>query len=342
MLDDLNPGKKLLSAWWVSICLLFIISSCDTKDLGKPGFTGTSGELIIVADNNIWNDIKDSVAVWLQPNYPMLPQPEALFRIAHFEPNQMNDLLQRHRNIINISRSNKQNNSFKLYKERNSKEQVYFDLSAYNSQEILQLLDENKDKIVGILLSEERQRLVSAYAKQKSEKISVHLDKNFGLTLNVPTDFKLLKSTDNFCWLKREREKNVGSRSHFINESIAIYIRPYTSDQQFSDSALVNDRNLFLGNNIPGPKPNAVMSTQTFITPTHEKILFNNNFAVESRGLWRTTNSFLGGPYIAITTLDPSGKNVVTVEGFVMAPKFDKREFIKEVEAMIYSLKFRN
>lgn len=341
MLEDLNLGKKLLSAWWASICLLFIFTSCDNKKLGKPGFTGSSGELIIVAEKNVWNDIEDSVAVWLQPNYPMLPQPEALFRIAHFEPSQMNDLLQRHRNIINISRSNKQNNSFKLYKERNSKEQVYFDLSAYNSQEIRALLGDKKEQIVGILLSEERQRLVNAYAKQKSEKVDVHLSKNFGLSINVPSDFKILKSTDNFCWMQREREKNVGARSHFITESIAIYIRPYISDEQFSDSALVHDRNMFLGKYIPGPKPNAVMSTQTFITPTHEKILFNKKFAVESRGLWRTTNSFLGGPYIAITTLDPSGKNVITIEGFVLAPKFDKREFVKEVEAMIYSLRFK-
>ncbi len=342
MLNASNQVKKLLWAWPAKCLLaLLILSSCDEDKLGKPGFTGSSGELLIVCEDNIWFDIQDSVEVWLQPNYPMLPQQEALFRVAHFTNSQMNDLLRRHRNILNIARSNKQESSFKLYSERNSKEQVYLDLSAYDSQEILSLLKEKKDQIISILKSEERKRLEAAYAKQLSNDIDIHLEKNFGLSLNIPVGASIAKSTDNFCWIKREREKSVGATSHFIYQGIAIYIRPYINDDQFTDSALVADRNFYLGANIPGPKPGTQMSTQTFITPIHERILFDSKFAVESRGLWRTTNSFMGGPYVAITTLDPSGKNIVTVEGFVHAPKFDKREYVKELEAMIYSLRFR-
>jgi hypothetical protein len=342
MLNALNQGKKLL--WvWPAKCLIALIflSSCDEDKLGKPGFTGSSGELLIVCEDAIWFDIKDSVELWLQPNFPMLPQQEALFRVAHFTNSQMNDLLRRHRNILNIARSNKQKSSFKLYSERNSKEQVYLELTAYTSTEILELLKERKKQIIGILKAEERKRLESAYRKQISEDINIHLEKNFGLSLSIPVGANIAKSTDNFCWIKREREKSVGSTSHFIYQGIAIYIRPYLSDNQFTDSALYADRNFFLGANIPGPKPGTQMSTQTFIMPTHERILFDSKFAIESRGLWRTTKSFMGGPYVAITTLDPSGKNLITVEGFVHAPKFDKREYVKELEAMVYSLRFK-
>lgn len=341
MLEDLNPDKKLSLAW-LAKCLLVItlFASCDSEKPGKPGFTGSSGELLIVTDEATWNGIKDSISVWFQPNYPMLPQPEALFRVAHFQPSAMNDLLNRHRNILSIVRSNKQENSFKLYNEQYSKEQIFFELSAYNSEEILDLLGSKKDQIIKILQTAERERLVKAYSRQVDNDINVHLKKHFGFTLNSPIGATLEKSTDNFLWIKREREKSVGSTSHFIYQGLALYTRPYTSDQQFSDSALISDRNKYMGDNIPGPKPTAKMSTQTFITPTNEKVLFNNRFAVESRGLWRTTNSFMGGPYVALTTTDPSGKVLITVEGFVYAPKFDKREYIKEMEAIIYSLRF--
>lgn len=341
MLEDLNLGKKSLLAWLAKCLLVAVVfTACDNEKPGKPGFTGSSGELLVVTDDATWNDIKDSVAVWFQPNYPMLPQPEALFRVAHFEPSAMNDILNRHRNILSIVRSNKQENSFKLFREHYSKEQVYFELSAYNSKEILSLLGSKKDQIVKIFQTEERKRLENAYSKQRDNDINIHLEKNFGFTLNIPVGATLEKSTDNFCWIKREREKSVGSTSHFIYQGLAIYIRPYISDLQFSDSALVVDRNKYLGENIPGPKPTAKMSTQTFITPTHEKVLYNSRFAVESRGLWRTTNSFMGGPYVALTTTDPSGKNIITIEGFVYAPKFDKREYIKEMEAIVYSLRY--
>ena len=51
-------------------------------------------------------------------------------------------------------------------------------------------------------------------------------------------------------------------------------------------------------------------------------------------------NGFMGGPFVSLTTLDKKRNRVVTIEGYVFAPKFKKRDYIKEVEAIIYSTKF--
>ena len=58
------------------------------------------------------------------------------------------------------------------------------------------------------------------------------------------------------------------------------------------------------------------------------------------RGLWKVQNDFMGGPFVSLTVLDPSKKRVVTVEGNVYAPKNNKRNYIRQLEAMIYSLEF--
>ena len=55
------------------------------------------------------------------------------------------------------------------------------------------------------------------------------------------------------------------------------------------------------------------------------------------RGLWKLEKAFMGGPFISHTILDESRNRVVTVEGFVYAPRLDKRLYVREVEAILYT-----
>jgi hypothetical protein len=47
---------------------------------------------------------------------------------------------------------------------------------------------------------------------------------------------------------------------------------------------------------------------------------------------------FMGGPYINLSVLDASKNRVITLDGFVYAPKYNKRNYLRQVEAMMYSL----
>jgi hypothetical protein len=65
----------------------------------------------------------------------------------------------------------------------------------------------------------------------------------------------------------------------------------------------------------------------------------NKNYAAETRGLWILENDFMGGPYIALDELDAVNQRIVSVFGYVYAPSKDKRNYLQQVEAMVYSLK---
>jgi hypothetical protein len=58
------------------------------------------------------------------------------------------------------------------------------------------------------------------------------------------------------------------------------------------------------------------------------------------RGLWKVHGDFMGGPFVSVTTLDPIRGRVLTLEGYIYAPRKDKRELMRQVEAMIYSVRF--
>ena len=46
----------------------------------------------------------------------------------------------------------------------------------------------------------------------------------------------------------------------------------------------------------------------------------------------------MGGPFISHTRLDELHNRLITIEGFVFAPGRDKRNLLRQVEAMVYSV----
>ena len=50
-------------------------------------------------------------------------------------------------------------------------------------------------------------------------------------------------------------------------------------------------------------------------------------------------NALMGGPFMSISFYDEPNKRIVTLDGFVYAPYFRKMEYLREVEAILYSYK---
>ena len=57
------------------------------------------------------------------------------------------------------------------------------------------------------------------------------------------------------------------------------------------------------------------------------------------RGLWRMEGDMMGGPFVSVARLDEQNNRVVVAEGFVYAPETDKRNFIRRIEAALYTLR---
>jgi hypothetical protein len=51
-------------------------------------------------------------------------------------------------------------------------------------------------------------------------------------------------------------------------------------------------------------------------------------------------NDYMGGPFCSLTVYDSTRARLVTVEGYAYAPYFDKREYVRQIEAVVRSLEF--
>jgi hypothetical protein len=74
--------------------------------------------------------------------------------------------------------------------------------------------------------------------------------------------------------------------------------------------------------------------------PRLEELAFKGQYAAEIRGLWRMENDYMGGPFCSLTVYDSTRARLVTVEGYAYAPYFDKREYVRQIEAVVRSLEF--
>jgi hypothetical protein len=149
--------------------------------------------------------------------------------------------------------------------------------------------------------------------------------------------YRVAKRTDDFLWIRKE--KLVGE--HPVSQGLIIYTYPYVSDSIFDVANLVNKRNEFT-KNVQGTSEGTYMQSYVEFVPKEKEINLNGLYAKELRGLWHVKGDFMGGPFINYSFIDEKRNQVVTVDGYVYCPRFDKREYLRELEAYILSIKLIN
>jgi len=56
--------------------------------------------------------------------------------------------------------------------------------------------------------------------------------------------------------------------------------------------------------------------------------------------LSNSAGDFMGGPFINYTMVDQRHQRVVTIDGYVYYPSKDKKNLLRQLEALIYTLSF--
>ena len=64
---------------------------------------------------------------------------------------------------------------------------------------------------------------------------------------------------------------------------------------------------------------------------------FVTDFAVETRGMWNVVGDFMAGPFLAYTVVDEVHGRLITVEGYIYAPGKNKRDYLRQLEAILYT-----
>jgi len=300
----------------------------------RKKITGKAGELVVVVPEKIWDsEAGSTMRKILAQSQLGLPQDEPIFDLIDVPPVAFKDIFKTSRNIINVQISQGIDSSkVELKKDIWAWPQAVVNVQAKSTEEFIDLFTKNSDKIVAYLLKAERDRLLMNYKNYHDKAVFNTVEKKFNINLNLPPGFKVTKEDKDFAWIRFETPD--------ISQGIIIHSFPYTSDSTFTKDYLLSMRDSILKEQIEGPTAGSYMTTEHQLPPLFNVFKFKNNYAAEMRGLWKVENDFMGGPYINLAVLDASNNRVIVIDGYVYAPRFDKRNYLRQVEAMMYSLSF--
>ncbi len=325
---------KYLSAA-LAIILLISCSEEKRKKALLPNISGKAGEVVVVIDKNYWegavgNTLRDTLAC----DCPFLPQREPLYTLVNVIPSGFTNIFQLHRNIIVINISNTVKEPGVVFRNDVwAAPQCVIYVNAIDSDSAVMLIQENGSKIAAMLEQAERDRVIRNAKKYEELKLAPVVTEMVGGSPHFPSGYQLKKKTDDFIWITYDTQ--------FTQQSILIYKYPTEEGVEMMDPEnLLRANEEILKQNVPGMFENTYMTISPIIKPSVKYMRYKGHEFAEIRGLWEVHNDFMGGPFVAHAFYSPDGKEIIVMEAFVYAPKYDKRHYLRQVESVLYSFEW--
>ena len=299
-----------------------------------PNVSGKAGEVIVVMDKDNWEgDLGSDVRNELAADCPYLAQREPLYNLVNVSPSGFADLFKVHRNIVIFNIDPQVQEPGIAYRNNVwARPQCVIQISAESDAAARELFADNIERVMSTLEQAERDRVIANSILYEDKSLAAAVTEMVGGSPHFPSGYKLKKKTDDFIWISDDKQYSI--------QGVFVYKYPAEPNDNFTQDNIIAHRNAFLEANVPGMFENTWMTTGTYITPSVEFISFRGRQFAQTRGFWEVHNDFMGGPFVSHSFYGPGGKDIIVVEAFVYAPKYDKRQYLRQTESIIYSFEW--
>ncbi len=319
-----------------AMTIFFFACKPDQQGSGSmPGVAGKPGEILVVMDTAQFNK-KPGLAIKekLQRAQVALPQAEPIFELVNIPPHSYKNIFRRYRNILVVDIDDQYSKPrFAVRKNVHAQPQTVIHAQAGDFKSLQNLFAQKGETIAGKFMEAERQRYINTYRNMSNQGAMKRIKEKFGIELVIPKGYSLAIDTNNFAWIEHDPRDYI--------QGILIYKHEYKGDQSFKMEHLMEVRDKFTKKYVPGPSLDSYMTIEKEIIPYLDKKTINGHEVAFMRGLWKVENDFMGGPFINVSVLSKDKKHVITVDGFVYAPSFSKRDYLRQLESIIYTLDFK-
>ena len=309
------------------------LSACKNTGPLLPTVSGKAGEIIVVMEKHDWEDTLGSdVRDLLACDCPWLAQKEPLYNLVNVIPSAFAELFKVHRNIILFQVGPQIDSVGIIYKHDVwAAPQCVIQLSAPTAAQASELLKEKGPMIVSSIEQAERDRVIRNTLRYEEYTIYPQIAEIFGGSPHFPSGYKLRKATDTFAWIADDKQ---------AYQDVFVYRYP-VEDDPFTLDKIIAHRNAMLQENVPGMFDGTYMTTSEYFAPTLEYLKYRGRDLVQVRGMWEVQNDFMGGPFVSHSFYSQDGSEIIVAEAWVYAPQFDKRQYLRQVESVLYSWEWK-
>lgn len=330
----------------IALLALFLMSCGSNNERLLTSATGSIYECLVVSSPAV----KEPVCSTMAGDMYGLPQMEAYFTVSHVSPAQFDDFLKSTRNILIIDIDEHKYTQVKTTHSRDSwsKPQAIVRIQAPSNEIFEEYWSTHGEVIRDWFVREELDRQIRFYRANTNKGAREILNKQ-GYDLLIPEDYILIMDTTlclhdqmvNVLWCCNNKGP--------MRKDVMVYSYPYTSQEQFSNETIIQMRDNIMGQLVSAQVAGSHMGTEFKHFPPVSRYVpalrdsIGGFYAVETRGLWKIYDGeAMGGPFVSLTRLDQVNGRVVTAEGFLFAAGQKKRNALRQIEAILYTLRMPN
>lgn len=343
------------------ICFVFMLACCkDGKSNRLPESIGQPYEVVLEGDTN------HIVTAILQESVPDMPQPEPMFNIIQVRKGKLTSLYQTVRNRVVVD-VDKRNRDFevKISKDVNAAPQVIIRIKAQTVEQLKSRLDGMRLRQI---LDELELKHLASVIRQNVEK-QKEVKRLFGLDMRIPLDMDASKKAKDFVWysnntnsgmknllifkINSSEETPSARENHSSRENLSAGGN-HSSRKALSASGNLSSKETSSGTEeYPSNGISLSLADKVQIDSVLQKNMLGETDEMYmviprlgERGLWEMEGDAMGGPYVMkIIRRQKNGKisgrknEIIVVIGFVYAPEMKKRNLIKQLEAVLTTIR---
>lgn len=339
---------------FLSLFTLFLFSSCegDYRRAAQGGFS----EILVVMDSTKWDTPPaQALRETFGKKRMSLPQPEPRYdlRFLHLGTNRDLEYAKNFKNTIFIAPINEESNVASFIrgilspdiqnrilegknfafpvKDRWYRDQWTLFLSAPDEKVLADKIYDSSSSLIDYLDKIERERWTrQVYRRGEQKELSEELMQNHGFSFRVQHDYRIGVDTTDFVSLRRYLHDN--------DRWIWIWYKDDVDGLESYDTSRIHElRDSLMMQYIRGTREESYVKTE-YRRPFEKKhVTINGLPSIEIRGTWQMAGDMMGGPFLHYTLYDPNKRRLYMLEFGQFAPRYQKRRFVNQFEAMAYT-----
>lgn len=345
----------------VYIAFLWLLSftSCfDSSNMTvKPNALGKINEIVVLTEDELWDSpVQDTFDYYFGSAYPIMPRPEPLFDMRHFNLNELDmeplrrelrtyvllaDLSQEDARTTKMIKSDIGNERFQkalsgeitttVGRDKWAKGQLIIYLMGENREALFDVIRENYPAVARRINEHDKLSLnQKVYAAKTNIGLSNTIEQDFDIHIEVPNKYQkaIYNPEDNIAWLRKD------DKDYIMN--IVVRKFPYTSENQLSTQNIKKLRNDYGRDYMSTSEAGSYMIINDKDLPVFDYTYdIDGRYTREIRGIWEMVNDYLGGPFATYVVLNEEKNEIIFVDTFIYAPGKDKRDMMQQLDHIV-------
>lgn len=307
-------------SWVVGLAAMLLLTACRQQQRPLPPASARPYEVLVMGD------VDSLVSHMLSVPMPALPQSEPMFDVRQVDSARFKGKLLLTRNVVVVRWNRKWlgKPSFHIERDRHARPQLIVYVDVGSADDLKQFVATNQQRVRQLLVTNEYLSAILQLQRKHAGRGERLIDSMFHHTVLLPADMTYHKVGKGFLWVSNNAAQGM------LN--LCVYTLSGIDNQppERMDSVLKA--------NMKGETDRMYMRTVAR-SMIKEYVRIGRQTSQLQRGLWEMVGDAMGGPLVRRIVKDSVAGKSLVLDAFVYAPEMDKRNKMREMEAVLLTVK---